>query len=421
VLQTLYTSLIDRTLIVLWRAVVFAAPAGAAIWLVEQRPGGRGEHRRTSGAVDDPLGVLIGLNGVILLAYVVAIPANEIVIPTVLMLTVLTGGVPEVGAGAGVMFELDAAADRRTAAREWMDHAHGGLPHALQPAAQPLLHHHLHDLQGDRQREVDGGVHAAAAGHGVRDLLPRGAAVAAGHGDGRVMAPSRKPLPADLTAPAEDYLKAIYELERGGAAAGTSDIATRLAIAPASVSGMVRRLADQGLVSHEPYRGVRLTRAGRATALRMLRRHRILECYLSEVLGYPWDRVHAEAERLEHAASDELVERMAAALGHPTVDPHGAPIPTADGVVDEQRLPALADLAVGVPARVVRVGDEDGSFLRYLDELGIAPGVAVVIRGRAPFDGPLTVGVGAAEVVMGTSAAARVFIEETSVPRPRRA
>jgi DtxR family transcriptional regulator, Mn-dependent transcriptional regulator len=235
------------------------------------------------------------------------------------------------------------------------------------------------------------------------------------------MAPSRKPLPADLTAPAEDYLKAIYELERGGAAAGTSDIATRLAIAPASVSGMVRRLADQGLVSHEPYRGVRLTRAGRATALRMLRRHRILECYLSEVLGYPWDRVHAEAERLEHAASDELIERMAAALGHPTVDPHGAPIPTADGVVDEQRLPALADLAVGVPARVVRVGDEDGSFLRYLDELGIAPGVAVVIRGRAPFDGPLTVGVGAAEVVMGTSAAARVFIEETSVPRPRRA
>ena len=114
-----------------------------------------------------------------------------------------------------------------------------------------------------------------------------------------------------LTGPVEDYLKAIYDLERVGEAAATNDIALRLAISPASVSGMVRRLADQGLVTHEPYRGVRLTSEGRHAALRTLRRHRILECYLSEVLSYPWDRVHQEAEQLEHAVSEELIERMA--------------------------------------------------------------------------------------------------------------
>jgi DtxR family Mn-dependent transcriptional regulator len=225
---------------------------------------------------------------------------------------------------------------------------------------------------------------------------------------------------ADLTAPAEDYLKTIYELERDGAAAGTNEIAARLDIAPASVSGMVRRLADQGFVEHEPYRGVRLTDSGRVNALRMLRRHRILECYLTAVLGYRWDDVHDEAERLEHAASDELIERMAAALGHPTVDPHGAPIPTADGVVDERRHRTLADLAIGIPARVVRMADEDGSFLRYVAELGVTPGAAIEVTGRAPFDGPLEVLVDGCVRAMGTAAAARVFIEETAAHAPRR-
>lgn len=223
---------------------------------------------------------------------------------------------------------------------------------------------------------------------------------------------------ADLTAPAEDYLKTIYELERDGAAAGTNEIAARLAIAPASVSGMVRRLADQGFVEHEPYRGVRLTDTGRVNALRMLRRHRILECYLIAVLGYTWDDVHDEAERLEHAASDELIERMAVALGNPTVDPHGAPIPTADGVVDERRHRTLADLAIGIPARVVRMADEDGSFLRYMAELGVTPGAAIEVSGRAPFDGPLEVSVNGCAKAMGTAAAARVFIEEEASPRP---
>ena len=136
-----------------------------------------------------------------------------------------------------------------------------------------------------------------------------------------------------LTAPAEDYLKAIYEIERAapGESVTTTDLAQRLAIAPASVTGMVKRLADQGLIDHERYRGVRLTGRGRLAALRTLRRHRVIEAYLAKALGYAWDRVHDEAERLEHAASDELVDRMAAAIGEPTVDPPGAPIPTRDG------------------------------------------------------------------------------------------
>jgi DtxR family Mn-dependent transcriptional regulator len=129
-----------------------------------------------------------------------------------------------------------------------------------------------------------------------------------------------------LTGPVEDYLKTIYEIGRGTVAVATNDIAQRLNIAPASVSGMVRRLADQGLLGYERYRGVTLTDAGRRAALRTIRRHRIIESYLSKALEYPWDRVHDEAERLEHAASDELVDRMAKAIGEPVVDPHGAPI-----------------------------------------------------------------------------------------------
>ncbi|HUO50958.1 MAG TPA: metal-dependent transcriptional regulator [Gemmatimonadaceae bacterium] len=131
-----------------------------------------------------------------------------------------------------------------------------------------------------------------------------------------------------VTAPVEDYLKAIFELERAGGAAGTNEIAERLAIAPASVSEMVRRLAQQRLLSHRRYRGVTLTDAGRRVALRTIRRHRVIEAYLMEALGVPEEDVHDEAERLEHAASDELVDRMAAAIGEPDTDPHGSPIPT---------------------------------------------------------------------------------------------
>ena len=192
-----------------------------------------------------------------------------------------------------------------------------------------------------------------------------------------------------LTAPAEDYLKAIYDLERSGNAAGTNEIAAQLAIAPASVSGMVRRLAEQGLIEHERYHGVRLTAAGRRAALRTLRRHRIIEAYLAQALGYPWDRVHDEAERLEHAASDELIDRMAAAIGEPARDPHGAPIPTREGSVDEPRLTSIDELPVGARGRVSRVSDYDGDRLRYLAELGMTPGTTFEVVERAPYDGPI--------------------------------
>jgi len=218
-----------------------------------------------------------------------------------------------------------------------------------------------------------------------------------------------------LSGPVEDYLKAIYDLERGEQPAATNDIAERLAISPASVSGMVRRLADQGLITHEPYRGVRLTEGGRRAALRTLRRHRILECYLTEVLGYPWDRVHDEAERLEHAASEELIERMADALGNPAHDPHGAPIPSREGVVEASASRSLGDAAPGERVRVRQVMDDDAERLRYLAELGIRPGAVIRILDRAPFDGPITLWVdesgGGAARAVGPALAAQVFVE----------
>ena len=227
-----------------------------------------------------------------------------------------------------------------------------------------------------------------------------------------------------LTGQAEDYLKVVYEIEQDGSAAATNDIALELGIAAASVSGMLQRLARLGLVTVERYRGSRLTTLGRHIALQLLRRHRIIESYLVTKLGFGWDDVHEEAERLEHAASAELVERMAAALGHPTADPHGAPIPTAAGRVDERRLSSIADLPVRAVARVVRMSDRDPEFLRYLAERGIRPGATVRVESREPFDGPITLTVARARHTVGSNAAGRVYVEmEREKPRipPRRA
>jgi DtxR family Mn-dependent transcriptional regulator len=217
------------------------------------------------------------------------------------------------------------------------------------------------------------------------------------------------PLP-ELTASAENYLKAIYALERAGDAVATSDLAQRLGLTSPSVSAMVQRLAEQGLLTHEPYRGVHLTAAGRRAALRMLRRHRILECFLTVMLGYSWDHVHEEADRLEHAASDDLIDRMAAALGEPAFDPHGAPIPTREGTVDETIHATLADVETGTPARVARVVEHDAGVLRYLDELGIRPGMDVMITSRAPFGGPITLEVGGVTRSIGPALAAQVMV-----------
>ena len=213
------------------------------------------------------------------------------------------------------------------------------------------------------------------------------------------------------SGPVEDYLKAIYAIELAGGAAATNDIAQRLAIAPASVTGMVRRMAKQGLLAYERYRGVRLTAAGRRAALRTLRRHRVIEAYLVKALGFAWDSVHEEAERLEHSASDVLIDRMAAAIGEPRTDPHGAPIPTRDGTIDERRLRTLADGQAGDRVRVVRVGDEDAELLRYIGSLGLRPDASVTILERAPFDGPITLSVGDATCQVGSSLAGRVMVD----------
>jgi len=161
---------------------------------------------------------------------------------------------------------------------------------------------------------------------------------------------------AALSGPVEDYLKVIFELETRLGVAETNLIAEELRIAAASVSGMIRRLVEHGLVSHERYRGVRLTSEGRRAALRTIRRHRVIEAYLTTALDYPWDLVHDEAERLEHAASDELIDRMAAAIGEPATDPHGAPIPTREGVLDERTLAPLDSVEPGARVLVERVG-----------------------------------------------------------------
>ncbi|HYK10879.1 MAG TPA: metal-dependent transcriptional regulator [Gemmatimonadales bacterium] len=193
-----------------------------------------------------------------------------------------------------------------------------------------------------------------------------------------------------LSRSVEDYLKAIYHLSSQGGFATTSDIAAMLLVAPPSVSGMIRRLSDSGLIEHVPYRGVQLTNQGRRAALRMIRRHRVLELYLTERLHYDWDGVHDEAERLEHAVSDELIDRMAKALGNPRYDPHGAPIPTPGGEIEETVLVPLAEAELGAPYELRQVDTEDPARLRYLAEHGLTPGKGVTVTDRQPFNGPVT-------------------------------
>jgi DtxR family Mn-dependent transcriptional regulator len=185
-----------------------------------------------------------------------------------------------------------------------------------------------------------------------------------------------------LSRSVEDYLKAIYALCETGSVASTSSIADSLEVQPASVTGMVKRLAESGLLEHVPYRGVRLTEVGTREALRVLRRHRILETYLMERLGYRWEDVHREAERLEHAASDELVERMAAAIENPSHDPHGAPIPTPAGEIESTDSFTLAELAPGVEAQVRAVRDDHAEGLRGAEAAGLLPGTSVQVVRR---------------------------------------
>jgi DtxR family transcriptional regulator, Mn-dependent transcriptional regulator len=210
----------------------------------------------------------------------------------------------------------------------------------------------------------------------------------------------------------QDYAKAIWSLsQRGDEPVSTSALAERLEVSPASASAMIKRLESMGLVEHEPYHGVQLTRAGERLALEVVRHHRLLELYLAEALGMSWDRVHDEAEVLEHAISPELSELIAAKLGHPTHDPHGDPIPTRNGEIDEPPTRALADLRPGERGTFSRVSDSNPDMLRYLSERGISPGDEVELTGQEPFGGPLTVRANGDEHALGAQLARAMRVE----------
>lgn len=200
-------------------------------------------------------------------------------------------------------------------------------------------------------------------------------------------------MPTDVSAPLEDCAKAIYSLSTrtGGQPVSTNALAQRLDLAPATVTAMLKRLADQGLANHRPYHGVTLTAAGERVALEVIRHHRLLERFLVEELGLPWDRVHAEAEVLEHVLSEELEELIDRRLGHPTTDPHGDPIPAPDLVVVEVPTRSLDELEPGEACRFVRVSDADPVALRHLDDCGVGLGMEVRVVEREPFGGSLVV------------------------------
>ena len=213
----------------------------------------------------------------------------------------------------------------------------------------------------------------------------------------------------------EDYAKAIYALEqRGDCPVSTNALADRLGVTAASASGMVKRLGELGLVAHQPYRGVTLTAAGQRVALEVIRHHRLLELYLVESLGVPWDRVHAEAEVLEHVLSDELEELIAAKLGNPTRDPHGDPIPTRDLTIEETVTESLQALPTGARGTFARVSDSDPAMLRYLAERGIAPGVQLEVIDRQPFGGPVFVQIGRDVHPLGGELAQAMRVEVAS-------
>lgn len=222
--------------------------------------------------------------------------------------------------------------------------------------------------------------------------------------------------PSPLSPIAEDYLKAIYTLGRGEPV-GTSVLAEALGVAPASATSMTKKLAEARLVDRLPYHGVTLTPAGRRVAIELIRHHRLIELFLHEALGIPWDRVHDEAERWEHVISEEVEARMDEVLGYPTRDPHGAPIPTASLDFEEpERLP-LSGFPAGQAGRVAEVNDDDPALLRYVGELGLYPGIRFEVEAATPFEGgPVTVRVlsalqpEGARIVDGRAAAA-IFVK----------
>ena len=209
----------------------------------------------------------------------------------------------------------------------------------------------------------------------------------------------------------ENYIKNIYLLQSVYDRVPTAALAERLGVSAPSVTGMVRRLARMELPVHEPYKGVSLTEQGERAALKVIRAHRLWELYLVEAIGLAWDQAHVEAERLEHALSDELAARLDEILGHPEIDPHGHPIPAPDGTVPTLAGMPLTELLPGATGLVLQIWDDTPELLRYLGGLGIYPGEAIAVLEIAPFDGPIHVHVSGADQALGREAAHHVVVK----------
>lgn len=208
----------------------------------------------------------------------------------------------------------------------------------------------------------------------------------------------------------ENYLKNIYKLQVGSGRVSTSSLAARLGISDASVSDMVRKLSEQGLVVHEPYRGVQLTESGRRIALKTVRRHRLWELFLMQMLDYSWDKIDAEAERLEHITSEDLERKLDEALGHPKVDPHGDPIPTTDGEVVESNDRSLSELDPGESGVISRVSDANPEILQYVTEMGLVLDRDVRVMKKMKFDGSILVQIDSKEYFLSSKLAVNIFV-----------
>jgi DtxR family transcriptional regulator, Mn-dependent transcriptional regulator len=217
-----------------------------------------------------------------------------------------------------------------------------------------------------------------------------------------------------ITVSTQDYLKNIYELTENGESASTNALAQKMNISAPSVTGMIQKLASEkpALVEYQKHQGVTLTKEGRKAALEVIRHHRLLEAWLVQTLGYSWDEVHEEAERLEHVISEDFERRIAAAMGNPTRDPHGEPIPSADLKMPADDTTPLSSLRPTQSARIRRVDARDPDLLRHLDSLGLTPGTRIEITEYSTFDHNLTVKIGRRTAVLGLKITSKIFVEE---------
>ena len=216
---------------------------------------------------------------------------------------------------------------------------------------------------------------------------------------------------SEISSVMEDYIKAIFNLLEKKGKANTNDLAKSMNVSAPTVTQMVKRLVDLKLVRHEPYKGVALTDSGDKMALETIRHHRLIEQYLYEALGVPWDKVHNEAEKLEHVISEDLEKRIAEVLNHPTHDPHGSPIPSKDLVLEHEDLCLLTELKTGSKGTISEVPDEDPNLLRYLDELGLKPDTAFILKEIEPYGGSIILQINNSNVHVGSEAASQIKVK----------